>query len=408
MKKFLDKGLVPIKNEAYLGLVIMLAPLLNFLNGINIDLYTPSLPAISQYFVASMSAVKNTITVTMIGFALGCLFFGALMDALGRRRVILLGLTFYIIASFLALACRSIEQLMIIRFIQGVMVATASIGSRALITDNFTGHRFIIGLLYTSIAYGLGPIIAPFIGGILQYHFGWRANFFAYGLIAIGLMIVFALYINESIAVRRPFSLKGILSDYVAVMQHGAFMVGVLIIGITQIEMMVYPTVGSFLVENILHRTAISFGNSALVISCGYLLGTLTNRAFIKRLHLHHLTDFGFALLILSIITQIFFSFFGKLNLFSLILPIFIINFANGFIFPNILGRCLKLFPTNVGIATAVLSCSVMTIAAIGIFIISHISVNGLMNLLAIFAVAAIIELLLFYIIFKPVMKTIP
>jgi MFS family permease len=401
MKKWLDKGFIQTKEETFLNLVIIIAPLLNFLSGINIDLYTPSLPAIAHYFDASITSVKNTITVSMIGFAIGCLIFGAAMDVLGRRRIILFGLVSYTIANFLVLFATNIEELLLLRFIQGLMVSTVSIGSRALIIDNFTGHRFIVGLLYTSIAFSLGPILGPFIGGILQYHFGWQANFLAYGWLAMALFIIFALYVNEAPIKRQQFSLKTILSNYLSVMKHRTFMAGVIIAGGGQFELLLYPTVGSFLVENILHRTPIAYGNSALIISCGYLLGSLVNRLLIKRLDFYRLIHIGFASLILGLLLQISFALLGNFNLFTLVLPIVIVGFGNGFIFSNILARSLKVFQNYAGVATAVLICLLMAIAAIGVFIVSHINVANLMTLSILFGASIAIRLLVYFIIFK-------
>lgn len=405
MKNILDKAIINLTPNNYLGLLIIIAPLLNFLTGINIDLYTPSLPAIANYYDASMMVAKNTITASMIGFAAGCIIFGAIIDNFGRRRVILFGLILYIIASFLALISVSIEQLILIRVVQGMMASITSIGGRAIIMDNFKGHQLNIGLLYTSVAYSLGPIIAPFIGGILQFHFSWKANFTAYALFAIFLLLIFILYVKESLPTRQPFSLKITLKNYSTVIQHNTFIAGSFILAMIQFEFMVYPTIGAFLVENILHRTSIVYGNTALLSSFGYLLGTLINRLLIKKWHLHHLSSFGFILLIIALGTQIFFAYMHILNLFTIIVPITIIGFGNGFIFSNTLGHCLQLFPNNVGVAIGLLSCLIMGVAALGVLILSHINVYDLTSLTAIFFVAITMQLFVFSTVFTKGMK---
>lgn len=402
MKNFLNKALIQTEGDKYLAILILVAPLLNFLSGINLDLYTPSLPAIAHYYSASIVAVKNTITVSMIGFALGCIIFGTAFDILGRRRVILFGLLSYIIASFLALFCVNIHQLILVRFIQGMMVSSVSVGGRSYIIDNFTGHQYNLGILYTSLAYGLGPIISPFIGGILQHHFNWQANFLAYAFFAMGLIVIFALYVNESNFIRQTFSLKKILANYTLVMKHRVFMTGIIIMGICQFELMIYPTAGSFLVENILHHTAIVYGNTALLGGCGYLLGTLINRLLIKKISLSHIANVGFVLLVLSSIIQISFALLAKLNLFTLVLPIVLLGFSGGFVFPNMLGRNLRIFPQNAGVATATLTCLLVIIGAVGVFIISHINVTGLVGVAVMFAVAIIMQLFIYYVVFNP------
>lgn len=396
MKKILNRGLISIEGEAYFNLIIIIAPLLNFLSGISIDLYVPSLPDISLYFNSSAMMIKNSITVGMIGFAIGCILFGAIIDIFGRRRTVLLGLLIFTLASFSIIYCQNIEQFMLLRLLQGLAVSVVSIGSRAFIIDNFTGHRFNVGLLYTSIAYGLGPVLGPFIGGMLQYHFGWKANFWAFGIFSFVLMLICFLFIHESIKVRKRFSLKEVLLNYGAVLRHALFMSGVLIMVGVQVELMTYPTIGSFFVQNVLHRTAIAFGNTALMISAGYLLGTIASRFLMKKLTLDHLINLGFILLLISLGVQIGFVLRGAVNLFALTFPIMLMSFSNGLIFPNVLGRCLKLFPNSVGVATAVMLSLLMALSAVGVFLISHVAINNLNNLAFILGAIIIFQLVVF------------
>lgn len=397
MKNLLNESVFSVKTEIYLTLLIFIAPLLNFLSGITFDLYTPSLPALANYYAVSMLIVKNTVTATLIGFALGCLIGGVLLDVFGRRRIILLSLLLYTLVSLMAIVCHSIEQLMLVRFLQGLLVAAVSIGCRTIVIDSFTGHRYTVALLYTSLAYGLGPIIGPFIGGILQYHFGWKLNFLAYAFLALLLFLVFTLYVKESIALRQTFSLKRISKSYVTVIKHPIFMAAIVIVGCCQVELLLYSTVGSFIVENTLHRSAIVYGNTALLVGCCYLIGTMTNRVFIKRFHLHHLTHFGFLLMMIAVLTQISLACFSKLSLLTVIAPIMLICYGHGFIIPNIFVRSLKIFPGQAGIATAALTCLAIALTAIGMFIVSHINANSLANLAAIFAVLLTLQLAVFY-----------
>ncbi len=402
LQNFLEYGLIKLHKETYCKVLIILAPLLNFLSGLNTDLYTPSMPAIAHYYSASFAAVKNTVTATLLGFAIGCVIFGILLDVLGRRRTILLGLFLYMLASFAALICQDIMQLILVRFLQGITIATVSVGCRAVIIDSFTGHRFTVALLYTSLAYGLGPIIAPFFGGILQYYIGWKANFVTYGLASIILMLIFALFVNESIPKRHTFSVKKITQNYVMVLKHPIFLTGTFISGLSQIIIIMYSTVGSFLVETILHHTPITYGNTALLIGCGYLTGTLTSRFLTKKFHLHHLISAGYGLLILGLVLQIIFAIIGDLNLITLILPIFVMCYSQGLIFPNVMARILRLFLNHAGIAIAVLVSVCMIIASIGMFCISHIEINNLTRLAVIFFVVVLLQFFIFLKFFKP------
>ncbi len=401
MNKFLNEPLLRLPNEAYLTSMVLMAPLLNFLAGISIDLYAPSLPAIAHYYAVSESMAKNTITITMLGFAFGCTLFGTLIDVLGRRKIILAALLVFILVSALAPFSENIYQLMIIRFIQGMVMSTASIGSRALVVDNFTDRRFSVVVLYTSMAYAMGPAIAPFIGGLLQYYFNWKANFIAYAIFGVILIIPFFVFVRETLKNPHPASLRYALLQYQKILTHRHFMAGVLILSGVLIEQMIYPTLGPFLVEKTLGFTPMVYGNTAFVVGVSYLCGTLVNRIFIHKITQRHLLYFGLCALSFATLLQLCFALVFLLNLFTVVFPLTLVGFSLGFIFPNVLGACLKFFPDCVGTASAVQAFALMVIGALGVFIMSCFSIHSLLQLSVIYILVVSLQLGVFFFGFR-------
>jgi DHA1 family bicyclomycin/chloramphenicol resistance-like MFS transporter len=376
-------------------LIMIFAPLLTFLSGITFDLHAPSLPAIASFFHTSFSAAKYTIPVTLLGFALGCIILGALFDIGGRRRIISSGLFFYALASFAAVFSPTIQFLLLMRFIQGLCIASVSIGCRMIIIDTLTGHDFKVAIVYTSLAFGLGPILAPFAGGYLQNNFGWQANFVVYGIVSVILLSVYLLFIGETKHSKNKFLLKKTLASYTEALKHPAFFSGSFIVGLAQIQLFVYTTCGAFLVENVMHRTAITYGNTALIVSCGYFVGTLINRLLIKNNTTYFLVCLGFVLLTLSILIQIGFALWSPMNLFAVVLPIALVGFSNGFVFVNIYSYLLRM-STSAGVTTALLTATIMTFSTLGTFALSHIHVKNLNDFALIFTGSLLIQLAVF------------
>lgn len=396
MKNFMRKPIIDLKGDKYLMWVIIVAPLLNFLAGISIDLYAPSLPSIATYFNTSVHSAKNTITFTMLGFAFGCIIFGTLMDILGRRIVITLGLFIFILSSLYALFCTTITELMIVRFVQGMMVSSVSIGSRTLIIDNFSGKRFAIAILYTSVAYGSGPVIAPFIGGILQHFFNWKANFIAYAVFGLVLFALFSLLIKETLNKTHNFSFSHMSLRYLEVLKNKHFVLGVLILGGALTQQMIFPTLGPFVIETLLHKSSMTYGYCALLVGGCYLSGTLTSRLLISKLALKNIISIGYGFLFIGLLIQLAFAFLFMMNLFTLIFPIGVICFGLGFIFSNTLGACLKIFSHNAGVASAVQAGLLMITGSLGVYIISHFNVTTILNFLYCYGVVALFQLVIF------------
>lgn len=400
----LNSSILKIQGERYLLFLTLLVPSLNFLSGTSIDLYAPSMPAISAYFHVSVMAVKNTVSITFLGFAIGSLFFGILFDVFGRRRIILFGLGVFFLASLIAAQSHSMAVLMCARFFQGMMVSTVSVGSRALVFDHFSGKRYAILMLYLSLAYASGPVLGPFIGGIIQYHLGWRANFYAYAVFSGALWLLALFFLDESLKSPLPFSLGEAIKQYSKVFSHPVFIVGVLILVGGMLEQVIYPVLGPFIVQNVLQRSSLVYGNTALFVACGYLLGTLTNRAIIHAFSARTLARVGFVVMIFGAIFQVVLATCSNLNLVSLTLPIMVICFSLGFIFPNILGACLRLFPESPGVASAVQVFCLTAMSALGTLTISHFNVVHLSSVAWIYAVIICIQLFLFFGYFRKVL----
>ena len=76
----------------FLGVMSAMAPL-------STDMYLPSLPELSSYFSISTSMTQMTLTMTMIGMALGQIFGGPVSDRMGRKVPLFIGMGGFTIAS---------------------------------------------------------------------------------------------------------------------------------------------------------------------------------------------------------------------------------------------------------------------------------------------------------------------
>lgn len=397
IKKYLDHPIIQLKKSTYLTLIVILAPLLNFLSGINLDIYSPSMPSIASYFNASIMVTKNTISVTILGWTIGAMVFGILIDSIGRKKILVSGTLFYVIASMFAPWCHSLHQLMLVRFIQGFTISTISIGSRALVIDNISGRRYAIAILYTSFGYGLSAVIGPFIGGILQYYFGWQANFIALAVLGAILLFMLVFFLKESIPQRQSLIPHHIIAKCTAVLMHRKFLVGVVILGLIQIQIVLYPTLGPFIIENILHHSVLVYAKTASVVGGGYLVGNLINRLLLKYIYPKQVCYIGCIILLIGLVLSYLFTVIWIINLFTVIIPITLLCIGSGLLFANVMGTNLKQFPNNVGVAMAIQFSLFLLIASIGIFIISHIHVVRLLQLSIIFSVLVLLKILLFF-----------
>ena len=158
------------------GIAFLLASL-TALGPFSIDTYLPSFPDIGANLHATPIEVQQTLTAYLLPFAVMALWHGAISDALGRRRVILVTLALFGLSLFGCLFATRIEHLWLLRALQGMSAGAGIVIGRAIVRDLFDGPAAQRLMSHITMMFALAPAIAPVIGGRLQSWFGWRSVF---------------------------------------------------------------------------------------------------------------------------------------------------------------------------------------------------------------------------------------
>lgn len=202
------------------------------------DMYLPSLPSMGEYFSTSSSMIQLGLTTSMIGLAVGQIFFGPLSDRYGRRLPLLSGMWLFIVSTLLCLFSQTIEQFVAFRLLQGIAGAGGIVISRSVATDKYSGHELAKMLAVIGAINGVAPVAAPIVGGMLTDAIGWKGIFWV--LFALGLVLLACcMRFRESLPVEKRSaekwsdtfrSFKVVLRDkrYVCYVLQMAFAQGVL------------------------------------------------------------------------------------------------------------------------------------------------------------------------------------
>lgn len=169
---------------------VVLLGLFAALPAVSIDFSAPTLPLLPKALGTNVTIAGLTLSLFMVGFALGQLMGGVLSDRRGRRPLLLAGLACFTIAG---LACASSPcglALLSARFIQGLGAGTCSVVSFAMVQDLFEGDiaRSKRSTMLTIL--GAAPILAPAFGSLLIKFAGWRA---VHGSLAIAGSLLWAV-----------------------------------------------------------------------------------------------------------------------------------------------------------------------------------------------------------------------
>src|SRR4051812_7898014 len=220
--------LSPARERLIVCIAMGVFPLL----GMAIDLIAPSLPAISHDLHTSATISKNLIAIYLLGYALGNLVIGFLSDALGRRKLAIIGFVIFIAASLLPALFPSVTMLLISRFLQGISLG-AAILMRIILVDILTPQKLVRIAALIAMMWGIGPIIGPVIGGYLQYYIGWQACFYFFALYGLMILIALIMIIPETHTHRQELNIQQIKNNFITIVSHPLFMGMTLLAGIT-------------------------------------------------------------------------------------------------------------------------------------------------------------------------------
>jgi EmrB/QacA subfamily drug resistance transporter len=159
---------------------------------------TVALPAIQARFHATVVDVQWVVESYGLFLAALILVGGSLGDVLGRRKIFLVGVLIFAIASLACGFASSIQHLIVARSIQGVGAALLVPGSLAIIGACFaeTSRGQAIGTWsgFTTITTAIGPVL----GGWLVEHASWRWAFLINVVLAAVVIAISVRYVPES------------------------------------------------------------------------------------------------------------------------------------------------------------------------------------------------------------------
>jgi len=172
----------------FLGLMTAMAPLAT-------DMYLPALPTVQVDFGITASLAQMTLTMTMIGMALGQIFAGPISDRYGRKWPLTAGMVVFTLSTVGCVWAQDIMVFLFFRFISGFAGASGIVIAKAIARDVCQGPELTKFFAMLMMVNGLAPIIAPVIGGQILLYTSWRGVFVV--LVAVGLFQLIATLIYK-------------------------------------------------------------------------------------------------------------------------------------------------------------------------------------------------------------------
>ena len=332
-----------------LGTLVALGPLA-------IDTYLPALLNMAGHFDVPIHDVEISVSVYVLGVALGQWLGGPFSDQYGRKPVACTGLVLFIAASLMIPWSVTVEQLYLLRFVVALGGGATVVIAAASVRDHFTGRQAAQVLTTIGLVMLLAPLLAPAIGSLLLNTLGWKSIFImlaGYGVLVF-MMVVFLLP-----AVRRQDAsadseslLRRLFFAYGRVMRNGPAMGFILANALSFTAMFTFITDAAFLY---MEHFGLSSKQFPLAFGANVVAMLTLNRVnvlLLRRYETAAIMKTGLLIQAVAALSLLLLTLGGLLTLWLAIPLIMIVCGMMALVMPNGIASFLSLFERDSGAAT--------------------------------------------------------
>jgi DHA1 family bicyclomycin/chloramphenicol resistance-like MFS transporter len=321
-----------------------------------IHFFLPAVPLLKQEFGVGSSMAQAAFSITLFVMALSTLVYGSLADRFGRRVVLIGGLGLFVAGSAVCAMSETIASLIVGRLVQAVGAGCGLVLSRAIAHDLYAGERVVRILAYLTMAYSLGPMIAPPVGGFLVDGIGWRA-IFAVAAVAATVTLALALVVlpgDDRRQMTTRLQRGSLLGGYVRLFGNARFCGFVFQSGFGSGAFFAYAGASTLLMNELLHRPPSEFGVYFVLFPIGYWLGTLIASRLGGRVAIEVMVAAGAGVTFLAAVALAGFVLSGALTPLVLFLPGLFVTLGQGLSLPNAQAGAIGTVPALAGTAAGI------------------------------------------------------
>lgn len=316
--------------------LLFLLVALTALGEVSTQLIIPGLGAIEQALAAPPGSALMALSVFVSAFGLGQLLFGPLSDRIGRRPVLLAGLTLYVLATLSMLLVTDIHQFIAARVLQGLGACAALVLARTVVRDVWKAEAgpalalTMIGMLYAIV-------VAPMAGGLLIKLFGWHAPIILALMIGSVVWLLAVLFFRESNHYLDPKAAhwRTLGGQYLDLLKGRPYRAYAVALACTYGAMFAVIAGSSAVFINLLGLSSLEYGiNFGLIVSM-LIVGSTYTRRNILRLGPQRIVTMGVTLVAAGgVLALLIYALFG-LSVAGLDIPIALATLGGGLVLPG-------------------------------------------------------------------------
>ena len=277
------------------GLLILLGALTAF-DSIAIDMYLPAFSAIECDLALSAGTMPMSLSVFLIGLAVGQIISGPVADSHGRRLPLLAGIVLFGAASCLVAMSSNIAMLMIGRFFQGIGGATGLVVPRVIASDLYDARQAPRIFTLLSQVQSISPILAPILGGLVLNFWDWRGIFWVLMACSVLALIIAVPSIPETqpVEARTRLTFMNILRNFWVILKGLRYLGMVFANGLIMGTLFGYISVSAFIFMVYFKLSSSAYSLIFATFSIGMILVGQLNMYLLSRMDVQRNLGMGF------------------------------------------------------------------------------------------------------------------
>lgn len=365
--------------------------------------YSAALPEIARQLNTDGSIAQSSTSAYYVGFALGIFTLGRISDIYGRKPVVIFGISFYIIATFLISKSTNIEMFILFRFTQAYGASVGSVIAQAMARDSYKGWE--LSYIYASVSTIMAfvPSIGSALGGyIIEYFEQWQYIFDFLILLSTILLGIYIKFLPETNVYIGSTKNNRFFTVLKVALKDKTLLTYAFIVGMYNGICFGFYIQAPFIFIGRLEMSPSNYGKLFLALSVANLAGGLITRYLIRKfISTLKIRVAGFILsaigcIILLIGSQIDTD---KTTYVALLIfgPMAIHLMGHAMVVPMLLRHALEDYQKVTGSAGSIFGAMYYLMTAGVSFMISTFHSNTINNFAYLFAMLFSISLMLFY-----------
>ena len=322
---------------------------LSMLGYLAMDMYLPAFGTLRTELQLSAGTVGASLSIFLAGFAFGQLIWGPLSDRIGRKPVLLAGLSLFAVGCLGMLWVEGAALMLSVRFIQAIGICAAAVTWQALVIDRYPADK--ANRVFASIMplMALSPALAPLLGAVLLDHLGWQAIFVA--LFALALLLIVPTLLLKEKPRPSPASVKPHVS-YWQLMRSAKFSGNVMIFAACSASFFAWLTASPFILGDMGYSPN-DIGLSYALPTLAFLLGGYSCRSALQHIKGRTLLPWLLLAYCASMVGLYVVATQTEPTLTTLLIPFCLMALVNGASYPIVVANALMPFSDNSGKAAA-------------------------------------------------------